>query len=77
MNSENPICSEQGKHPGTMVCSDRSCFMTAPTEECRAALGQPRREELVEFLAKRRLLRGLSFEDLRVDLSPTKIRETR
>jgi len=36
----------------------------------RSVLGQPRQEELVELLAERGLPEGLTFTDLRIDLSP-------
>jgi Helicase conserved C-terminal domain len=36
----------------------------------RSVLGQPRQEELVELLSERGLPGGLTFEDLRIDLSP-------
>lgn len=36
----------------------------------RSVLGQPRQEELVELLAERGLPDGLTFEDLRIDLTP-------
>jgi hypothetical protein len=36
----------------------------------RSVLGQPRQEELVELLAERGLPEGLTFQDLRIDLSP-------
>jgi hypothetical protein len=36
----------------------------------RSGLGQPRQEELVELLSERVLPGGLTFEDLRIDLTP-------
>jgi hypothetical protein len=40
----------------------------------RSVLGQPRQEELVELLAGRELPAPLTFEDVRIDLSPPRRR---